>query len=177
VDKRGDQSKMKRSTMKMKLKGFSVGLALATMLTTVANATLTVYNWVPDASTSDNGANSSGTLDIDAGVISSFSFTLGETTFDSFTGTTEPGHTPTLILTDRNLQLDGQSASTTSESLATWTPQSSPGLDENQVSVLGDPDYGDWVAVPEPSTIIAGALLLLPFGARTLRLLRKNRSV
>lgn len=28
--------------------------------------------------------------------------------------------------------------------------------------------------VPEPSTVIAGALLLLPFGATTLRLIRKN---
>jgi hypothetical protein len=29
--------------------------------------------------------------------------------------------------------------------------------------------------VPEPTTVIAGALLLLPFGASTLRMLRKNR--
>jgi len=31
--------------------------------------------------------------------------------------------------------------------------------------------------VPEPATAIAGALLLLPFGATTLRMLRKNRKV
>jgi hypothetical protein len=30
--------------------------------------------------------------------------------------------------------------------------------------------------VPEPTTMIAGALLLLPFGASTLRILRKNRA-
>ena len=30
-------------------------------------------------------------------------------------------------------------------------------------------------AVPEPTTLIAGALLLLPFGASTLRILRRNR--
>ena len=30
--------------------------------------------------------------------------------------------------------------------------------------------------VPEPTTMIAGALLLLPFGASTLRILRKNRT-
>jgi hypothetical protein len=30
-------------------------------------------------------------------------------------------------------------------------------------------------AVPEPTTVIAGALLLLPFGASTLRMLRKQR--
>jgi hypothetical protein len=31
-------------------------------------------------------------------------------------------------------------------------------------------------AVPEPTTMIAGALLLLPFGASTLRMLRKSRT-
>lgn len=31
-------------------------------------------------------------------------------------------------------------------------------------------------AVPEPSTIISGALMLLPFGASTLRILRRNRA-
>jgi hypothetical protein len=38
--------------------------------------------------------------------------------------------------------------------------------------------YGDatLTAVPEPTTMIAGALLLLPFGASTLRMLRKNRT-
>jgi len=30
--------------------------------------------------------------------------------------------------------------------------------------------------VPEPTTLIAGALLLLPFGASTLRMLRRNRT-
>jgi hypothetical protein len=31
-------------------------------------------------------------------------------------------------------------------------------------------------AVPEPSTVVAGALLLLPFGVSTLRILRKNKA-
>jgi hypothetical protein len=31
------------------------------------------------------------------------------------------------------------------------------------------------IVVPEPTTVVAGALLLLPFGASTLRILRKNR--
>jgi hypothetical protein len=31
------------------------------------------------------------------------------------------------------------------------------------------------VVVPEPTTMIAGALLLLPFGASTLRILRKRQ--
>ena len=33
------------------------------------------------------------------------------------------------------------------------------------------------VAVPEPTTVIAGALLLVPFGLSTLRILRKNRTM
>jgi hypothetical protein len=180
---RGDQSKMKRSTMKRKLKGLGVGLALAAMLTTAANASLTVYNWAldTDPSLTDNGADSSGTIELDSslslsepvsinpGDPSSFSFILGGTTFDTFNGTI-------LILSDGNLQLDGNATSTSSENLAVWIPDALTGPHENQVGSVGDPDYGDWVAVPEPSTIIASTLLLLPFGASTLRLLRKNRT-
>ena len=36
-------------------------------------------------------------------------------------------------------------------------------------------DAGTFMAVPEATTMIAGALLLLPFGASTLRMLRKSR--
>ena len=35
---------------------------------------------------------------------------------------------------------------------------------------------GPWVQVPEPTTMVAGALLLLPFGMSTLRVLRKRRA-
>ena len=99
--------------MKRKLKGFGVGLALAAMLTAVANATLT-YNWVPDAGASQNGADSSGTIELDSslslsgpvsinpGDLSTFSFTLGANTWDNFNGTI-------LILGDGNLQLNGYS--------------------------------------------------------------------
>jgi len=48
-------------------------------------------------------------------------------------------------------------------------------------SANGDYDFNDLVVevsgvtpVPEPTTMLAGALLLLPFGASTLRILRKN---
>jgi hypothetical protein len=37
-------------------------------------------------------------------------------------------------------------------------------------------DNLDGVPVPEPSTLLAGVLLLLPFGATTLRILRRRRS-
>lgn len=43
-------------------------------------------------------------------------------------------------------------------------------------SLGGYIDLVQMTAVPEPSTIIAGALLLLPFGAGAVRSIRKNRS-
>ncbi len=42
-------------------------------------------------------------------------------------------------------------------------------------SILGNTGSDTVTVVPEPSTYIAGALLLLPFGASTIRILRKNR--
>jgi hypothetical protein len=41
---------------------------------------------------------------------------------------------------------------------------------------LGNRAQDQLALVPEPATIIAGALLLLPFGASTLRILRKKRA-
>jgi hypothetical protein len=38
-------------------------------------------------------------------------------------------------------------------------------------------NFDSLTVVPEPTTMIAGALLLLPFGASTLRMLRKTRTV
>jgi choice-of-anchor C domain-containing protein len=52
---------------------------------------------------------------------------------------------------------------------------------QDQSSYNGSTPYGavignvNLTAVPEASTVIAGALLLLPFGASTLRILRRNR--
>jgi hypothetical protein len=40
----------------------------------------------------------------------------------------------------------------------------------------GAADLAPVAPVPEPTTAVAGALLLLPFGASTLRILRKNRT-
>jgi len=42
--------------------------------------------------------------------------------------------------------------------------------------MTGSPSQGQSIPVPEPSTIFAGALMLLPFGASTLRILRKQRT-
>jgi len=52
-------------------------------------------------------------------------------------------------------------------------PWSSDGDGWDKASDVNVQVYGN--AVPEPTTIISGALMLLPFGASTLRILRKNR--
>lgn len=43
-------------------------------------------------------------------------------------------------------------------------------------AATSDTTIGKETPVPEASTIVAGALLLLPFGASTLRILRRNRA-
>jgi choice-of-anchor C domain-containing protein len=68
-----------------------------------------------------------------------------------------------------------------------WTPMSWDIVATSSSSVLSFQDSGgtaygsaldnvSLVPVPEPATMIAGALLLLPFGASTFRILRKNRA-
>jgi len=46
-------------------------------------------------------------------------------------------------------------------------------LDDNKITV---PTCNSVTAVPEPGTMISGALLLLPFGASTLRILRRRQA-
>ncbi len=60
----------------------------------------------------------------------------------------------------------------------TWTSDSNvssipPNGGWDKASDINVQVYG--TPVPEPSTVIAGALLLLPFGASTIRKLRKSR--
>jgi hypothetical protein len=47
-------------------------------------------------------------------------------------------------------------------------------LDNNTISA---PDCHNVAAVPEPTTFIAGALLLLPFGATVRRMFRKPSAI
>lgn len=61
---------------------------------------------------------------------------------------------------------------------ASWTGDGDPlkfFWADNDVNGLIDTVTVDICAVPEPTTMLAGALLLLPFGVSTLRILRKKR--
>jgi choice-of-anchor C domain-containing protein len=90
---------------------------------------------------------------------------FGNTTLDFTFNTTGITHTSMgWQLKSGNFQANG---STTTLSL---TDISEPGTAFGAVV-----DNVSLVPVPEPTTFIAGALLLLPFGVSTLRILRKNR--
>jgi hypothetical protein len=57
-------------------------------------------------------------------------------------------------------------------------PYAAVGIEGTGTDLDYPTDPGNWslTVVPEPTTIISGVLMLLPFGASTLRILRKNRA-
>jgi len=157
--------------------GFGAGLALAALLTTVANASL-VYNWVNTPGPGVDPPAASGILTLTDGTVSDLTFTLyGITPPDNtFAGTA-------VVLPDQNLTLSGTTTGSGVDSGAiavSWSPTVFTALvGENSAyyeDVTSFTIYGDWVPVPEPTTIIAGALMLLPFGASAMRMLRKRQT-
>ncbi len=165
------------------------------MIPSAANASLEVFTWNPDTTfpLPVNFITTSGTLEYDTvtGDISDFSFTydhLGtdntfvDDTYDIFGGT--------VVLGDGDLVLDGSSYNSHGflgiPDLG-WVPTGWSPPDENSAWGIG-PVYGDWdytstvsdsqpAPVPEPTTVFAGAMLLLPLGLGAVRSLRKNRNV
>jgi len=161
--------------------GLGAGLALAALLTTVANASV-VYNWVNTPGPGVDPPAASGILTLTGGtggIVSDLTFTLyGITPPDNtFTGTA-------VVLPDQNLTLSGTTTGSGVDSGAiavTWTPTVFTALVGENSAYYEDVNsftiYGDWVpAVPEPTTTIAGALMLLPFGASALRMLRQRQT-
>ena len=154
--------------MKLKsIKWLGLGLALGAGLTVAANASV-VYTWVPAFSVPPS-VSSSGTLTYDGTSVTSFSFTddsLG--TDNTFAGV--------VTIVGGDVVLLGASFGGTGPGIG-WAPTVFPFLSPATLQAGTDNAtfYGDWVPVPEPTTMIAGALLLLPFGASTFRFVRKNR--
>lgn len=164
--------------------GFGAGLALAALLTTVANASV-VYIWVNTPGPGEDPPPASGILTLTGGtggIVGDLAFTLyGITPPDNtFNGTA-------MVLPDQNLTLSGTTTGSGVDSGAIavmWHPTVFTALvGENsafyEYNNLNYTIYGDWVpeaAVPEPTTIIAGASMLLPFGASALRMLRKRQT-
>ena len=72
--------------------------------------------------------------------------------------------------------LNAMPAGTISEWVVIHTNSKFYGINNGGVSDGITANLPIYSAVPEPSTVIAGALLLLPFAASTMRRLRKNRT-
>lgn len=160
------------------------------MIPSAANASLEVFTWVPDNTypLPKDYLSSSGTLDYDtvSGDVSDFSFTY------SFLGTDDTynnAYSGTGLLGDGDLVLHGNSYDSNGFlgiPDVLWIPTGLPQPDENSATALGTL-FGDWVytstvidnqaaPVPEPTTMFAGAMLLLPLGLGAVRSLRKNRN-
>ena len=162
-------------------------LAGLAMVPCIANASLVTYDWTPDSLV--NGVTSSGTLvyNTTANDIMSFSFTYGadktDTLFvDLFIGTFQ--------LKNGDLALNGLSYDPSLNPIIFWNSTFSPPPAENSATPLFcGTIFGDWVqapgssgqgngqgVVPEPKTMLSGALLLLPLGMGVIRGMRKQRT-
>ena len=160
--------------MKTTSKKLLTGLAISTMLTTAVKAEL--FTWESDSGQYPTLQPTSGTLDYSGGVLNSYSFS-----YDGWPNpdTSFPG--TITVLGDGDLLLSGTSPGDANSPKVVWQGRSQ-GLGENYAVSYSVSPYpggaviGDWVPtpVPEPTTIV---LLLLPFAASTLRILRKNRTM
>jgi hypothetical protein len=159
-----------------KIIGFGAGLALAVFLTSAANAQIVYYNWVPAA----GSPASSGLLELTGGLLTSLQFTEPDGVYNTGTGsvfTPISGTGVYYVSGDSDVTLwgtlTGGSPTLTFEGNNGGLSPTSTIQPEQQVAdtfAVG----GDWVPVPEPSTLIAGAMLLLPFGASTMRIMRRK---
>jgi hypothetical protein len=159
-----------------KIVKLAVAVIIAGFIAQSSKATLVTYNWVPDSA--NNLATSSGSLvyNTSSGLVTQFSWTDGAGTVDAFFL-----QSIVTVLTGGDLQLRGagEPSSTYTFNQVQWVPFSPMGPDQNLAYDFSHPGYywGNWVAhsasVPEPGTVLTGALLLLPLGAGALRRLRK----
>jgi len=134
--------------------------------------------------TFDSSGNATvGTTTKLIGATFGFYLAYGNTTFYSHESdnpeTSGPkDHMVTLVTTGpKTLNLSSYSPTYTSGGTIPWHPGEFLLAWEDLPLTSGDSDYQDMivkVAVPEPTTMLAGALLLLPFAASTIRRLRNG---
>jgi hypothetical protein len=140
-----------------------------TIVSTVTENASSVYTYDYQISTSPGA-------DLTSFTIGDFPTAIGATAITLVGGANQSGVLSDSVFWDWNPATDG---GLTSAEVA-YTSTVAPGLSNFS---LND-DVIDWSSpppipapVPEPSTVAAGCLLLLPFGIGTLRALRKERLV
>jgi hypothetical protein len=173
--------------MKLKtIKYLGLALTAAAGLTTAANAQIE-YQWVSDATPPNTpGISVSGDIIVTAGVITG-TFTENDIANGTTLSINNWSFVTAIPLGDGDLSLWGTAYGTILPSGdpaslmwnmgigGVYSPGPTPSLLENIVND-NSTIYGDWVAVPEPTTLMSGMLLLLPFSASTLRIMRKSRA-
>jgi hypothetical protein len=177
-----------KERMKTTLSKFGVALALAAVLTTAANASVIAYGWV--AAPGQGSMTAIGILQWDPTTVSGPLPSTANYTFDVYDNgvlvADDSGVLPSSIIAyslgyvspgSIDLALDG--AFTPSGGQWVYQVGNVPSSNEDEFILAGGAAtlQGDWVdfpAFPEPTTLIAGAMLLLPFGVSTLRTLRRK---
>lgn len=174
--------------MKKRHKLIGAIAASACLLGATASKADIIYSWVPY---SGNATTTIGTLDVNSsGDVVSLTYyetgSSGTLQLDYTGGLNNAGWYPTSfpgfidgvkVLADGDAVLNGSLYDSATGDQITFTPFANPALaptEQNVQNLYGT--QGDWSPVPEPTTMIAGAFLLLPMGASTLRALRKNRA-
>lgn len=109
----------------------------------------------------------------DTGNSGGYSFTATGGRFEASNGSDTAATTTALNWLTTDLGLNGQKSHTQYAGFLLQPTVSATDLTPNAAA---QEMIGTLTAVPEPTTMIAGALLLLPFGASTLRFMRKNRA-
>jgi hypothetical protein len=162
------------------IRNIGLGLALAAGLSITANAQVT-YTWVQTAATTPvigapgvpvSDITSSGTITVSGGVVTGTwsDFVNGEST-DTINGWAGVTATPQ----GNGVVLSGLSSGNL---FIVW--QGTPAYDATVANggiteAIDNADvFGNWVAVPEPSTMVACALMVLPLGASAVRVLRRK---
>ena len=136
------------------------GLALAMYEALYDSTGYGTYN------TADTGSRFSVTAGLSGGVLTAYNTYLGalntETSYDSVFENRGNGN----ILRDAPFVSTGVATPGAGQDLIWNVTSVTPGASLDQLSNI--------TPVPEPTTMVAGALLLLPFGASTLRMLRRR---
>jgi hypothetical protein len=178
------------------LKTFGLMAVVAVSLTTAAKADIiTDYYWVQGPSSGTAAASffdgaflnptitSSGNLtyDLTTKTISGYTFdVIGAITIaDTSVSPTSPD---SIILPGGNLHLSpvdpGTGNVTSLGSKGQWIDDLVfDSADQNYFQTsAGSAITGDWVPVPEPTTVIAGILMLLPFGVSAVKIIRNRKA-
>jgi polyisoprenoid-binding protein YceI len=161
----------------------SVALAASLASAASASATIVTYTW-DQAATSLPGYTSTGSLQYDTGLglVTSITFTEHNATL-GFSGTVSDFAGGATVLSGPASVATEQHSYDNTMLTGAWVAAGYGDLQLNGVSIGSEtPNSGPFLlgwaptAVPEPTTVIAGASLLLPFGGSMLRILRRKQT-